>query len=218
VRVNKNPYYPIFLNVKGVKCVVVGGGMVALRKVRDLLEYNADVTVVSPVLCLGMKDLAEQGMIEVLKRKYRSGDLSGAGLAIIAAGDKYMNVKAVREAREKRVLVNVADDPAMSDFIVPSVLRRGDVSIAVSTGGRSPALARKIRSGLEVHFAREYAELALLVGAARVELKKEGTRASRREWQDALDLDALLDLLRKGKGSQAKSLLLSNLKDQKSQK
>jgi siroheme synthase-like protein len=206
-----NAYYPIFLNVRAMKVLVVGGGLIALRKVKDLLKYGADVTVISPVICKGMADLLERGKIQVLKRKYRAGDLDGLYLAIVAAGNKCLNGQITGEAAEKNVLLNVVDDPELSDFIVPSVMHRGDISIAVSTGGRSPALARKIRTGLETHLAEEYSTLALMVSEVRAELRQKGTKFSSAAWQDALELDRMIDLLRKGDRMKAKSLLLNNL-------
>jgi siroheme synthase-like protein len=118
----------------------------------------------------------------------------------------------VAEARGSAVLVNVVDDAGNSDFIVPSYLRRGDVTIAVSTGGKSPALARKIRSRLEKELGDEYALLACLIGEARDEVRQQGINLDGDSWQEAIDLDLLIDLLRKGERERAKATLLSNLK------
>jgi precorrin-2 dehydrogenase/sirohydrochlorin ferrochelatase len=134
---------------------------------------------------------------------------------VVAAGDRSLNTKVVKEAKGKKVLLNIVDDPELSNFIVPSVVHRGDVSIAVSTGGKSPALARKIRAGLESYFAEEYSELALLVNEVRTELKQKGIKLSGDAWQDALDLGTMIDLLRKGNRSRARSLLLNSLKKTK---
>jgi precorrin-2 dehydrogenase / sirohydrochlorin ferrochelatase len=206
-----NPYYPLFLNVNAMKCIVIGGGLVAMRKVQDLLEHCADITVVSPYICKGIDDLFAKGKIQVLKRKYQAGDLEGSYLAVVAAGDRSLNKKVVKEAKEKKVLLNIVDDPALSNFIVPSVVHRGDVSIAVSTGGKSPALARKIRARLESYFVEEYSALALLVNEVRTELKQKGIKLSGDAWQDALDLDTMIDFLKKGERSKARSLLLNSL-------
>jgi precorrin-2 dehydrogenase / sirohydrochlorin ferrochelatase len=213
-----NPYYPLFLNVRAMKCTIIGGGLIALRKVKDLLEHYADIKVVSPYICKGINDLSTQGKIQVLKRKYQVGDLADSCLAVVAVGDKSLNKKVVKEAKERKVLLNIVDDPELSDFIVPSVLHRGDVSIAVSTSGKSPALARKIRTRLETHFAHEYSALALLVNEVRTELQQQGIKLSRDAWQDALDLDIMVDLLRQGKHSKARLLLLNNLKKRNSEK
>ncbi len=205
-------YYPIFLNISGKKCVVVGGGQVALRKVRTLLEHGAGVEVISPDLCPELSQLAEGGEIHVLQRSYRAGDLQDAVIAIAATNDSNTNLEVVKEAHRKAVLVNVVDDPENSDFIVPSYMCRGDVTIAVSTGGRSPALARKIRTRLEKDFGDEYASLALLIDEVRAEVKKQGITVNGDAWQEALDLDLMIDLLGRGDNEKAKAILLGNLK------
>lgn len=206
------PYYPIFLSISGKKCVVIGGGQVALRKVRTLLEHGASVEVVSPDLCSELSQLAESGEIRVLQRSYRAGDLQDAVIAIAATNDSNTNLEVVKEARKRGVLVNVVDDAESSDFIAPSYMRRGDITIAVSTGGRSPALARKIRTRLEKDFGDEYASLALLLDEVRAEVKRQGIKVNGDAWQETLDLDLLSDLLRKGNSEKAKAILLNNLK------
>lgn len=205
-------YYPIFLNIRGKRCVVVGGGAVALRKVKALLEHEASVEVISPELCPELSQLAKSRAIQVLQRNYNGGDLQGAFIAIAATDDGEINNKVAEEARAKGVLVNVVDDSEHSDFIVPSQLRRGDITIAVSTAGKSPALARKIRTRLEKDFGAEYASLALLVDEVRSELKRQGIKINGYGWQEAIDLDMLIELLRAGQNEKAKATLLANLK------
>jgi len=205
------PYYPIFLNISGKRCVVVGGGEVALRKVKALLEHEASVEVISPDLCPGLSQLAKSRAIQVLQRSYDGGDLQGAFIAIAATDDGKTNSQVVEEARAKGVLVNVVDDSEHSDFIVPSQFRRGDITIAVSTAGKSPALAHKIRARLEKDFGAEYASLAPLIGEVRAELKRQGIKASGHSWQEAIDLDVLIELLRAGQSKKAKATLLANL-------
>lgn len=205
-------YYPLFLNIKQQKCVVIGGGQVALRKVRILLEHDADVVVISPDLCPELAELAGSGAISALTRKYRTGDLENALVTIAATDDNEINRQVVAEARTRTTLVNVVDDAEKSDFIVPSYLRRGDITIAVSTGGKSPALARKIRSRLEKEMGDEYASLASLISEVRGEIKQQGIKIDGNGWQEAIDLDQLLDLLRKGEPARARAALLSNLK------
>jgi len=204
-------YYPIFLNIRGKRCVVVGGGPVALRKVKALLEHEANVEVISPELCPELSQLAKSRAIQVLQKNYNGGDLQGAFIAIAATDDGEINNKVAEEARAKGVLVNVVDDSEHSDFIVPSQLRRGDITIAVSTAGKSPALARKIRTRLEKDFGAEYASLALLVDEVRSELKRQGIKINGYSWQEAIDLDVLIELLRTGQDEKAKATLLANL-------
>ena len=205
-------YYPIFMNVRGRKCVVVGGGQVALRKVGVLLEHGADVEVISPDLCPELVELAGSGEIHALAREYRTGDLKKAFVAIAATDNSEINQRIVAEARRRAVLVNVVDDAENSDFIAPSYLRRGEITIAISTGGTSPALARKICSRLQKELGTEYASLAHLIGEVRAEVRQRKIVIDGDGWQEALDLDLLLDLLSKGKKKEARATLVSNLK------
>ncbi|MBI2868661.1 MAG: bifunctional precorrin-2 dehydrogenase/sirohydrochlorin ferrochelatase [Chloroflexi bacterium] len=205
-------YYPVFLNLKDQRCVVVGGGEVAGRKVAALLDCAAAVTVVSDRLCDGLERLAGSGAITAVRRPYRTGDLAGARLVVAATDDRAANLRAAEDARAVGALVNVVDDPADSDFIAPSCLRRGPVTVAVSTGGLSPALARRIRERLETEVGEEYAALARLVGEARARLKDEEVLLTGEDWHDALDLDRLLELLKRGATEPARALLWDSLK------
>jgi siroheme synthase-like protein len=205
------PYYPIFLGISGKKCVVVGGGEIALRKVRALIEHEAELKVISPELCLELAQMAEKGVIMVLQRSYNDGDLEGAFMVIAATDDGKINGKVAREARERGILVNVVDGPEQSTFIAPSYLRRGGLAIAVSTDGKSPALARKIRTKLEKDFGAEYASLVLMISEIRSDLKNQGIKIGGGTWQKAIDLDALPRMLKAGQSEKAKATLLANL-------
>lgn len=207
-------YYPIFLDISGKRCVVVGGGQVAWRKVTSLLENNAVVEVVSPVICPEIQKLADSGKIVLKQKAYQTGDLKGAVLAIAATDDSDTNTQVSSEGRANSILVNVVDDAAKSDFILPSCLQRGDLTIAVSTSGRSPALARKIRTLLETQFSREYSDITLMINEVRSEMLKRGVRFSGDDWQEALSLDPILDLLKKGNRQAAKQFLINNLMKQ----
>ena len=206
-------YYPVFLNLDGRKCVVIGGGNVALRKVESLLENNAEVSVISPELCPGLAQMAAAGKINVQQRKYQRGDLDGAFVVIAATNDNITNGQIAAEAREQSILLNVVDDIEKSNFIAPATVRLGEVTIGVSTSGRSPALARKIRTMLEQDFGEEYATLALVVNEVRTELKEDNIVVSAEAWQKALNMALLTVLLRNGKNDKAKSVLLENLKN-----
>jgi siroheme synthase-like protein len=207
-----SPYYPIVLNIQGRKCLVVGGGKVALRKVKALLEHGANVEVVSPVFCPELNHLATDGTIRAIQRDYKSEDLQHAFIAIAATDDAKTNERVAAEARRREVLTNVVDDPKNSDFIVPSYFERGDVIITVSTSGRSPALARKIRSELERNFKAEYEQLAIVADEVRSKLKQQGITASSDAWQQVLGLNSLIELLRQGKSQEAKEIMLTRLK------
>lgn len=211
-RLHPLAYYPSFLNIQGKRCVVVGGGKVALRKVKALLDCGANVTVVSPALHRDLAQLAEAGTISLIHRDYTPGDLKDAFLTIAATTESDTNQKIANEARRRKILVNVATSAEQSDFIVPSYLRRGDLTIAISTAGTSPALARKIRTRLEENFDEEYTSLVSLINEVRSELKQRGVTVSSSAWQKALDLDLLLRLLRNGQREKAKATLLGNLR------
>jgi precorrin-2 dehydrogenase/sirohydrochlorin ferrochelatase len=205
-------YYPVFLNLQGRKCLVAGGGQVALRKASALLEHGAEVTVISPRLCAGMRKLAGDGKIKVVNRAYRPGDMKGIQIAIVATSNRGVNLGAAGEAKKRGVPVNVVDDPVLSDFIVPAIMRRGSLAIAVSTSGKSPALARKIRSRLEDEFGKEYASLVLIIEEVRRQVKRQRLRVSSRDWQETIDLDSMIALIRRGRGEEAGESLLERLK------
>jgi precorrin-2 dehydrogenase/sirohydrochlorin ferrochelatase len=153
------------------RAIVVGGGNVAARKVEELLGAGAQVTVIGPALSPELKTLAEARRIAVIGRPYREGDLSGAFLVIAATDDSEVNQMVWREAEQSGCLVNVVDDPLHCNFITPAILRRGDVTITVSTGGASPALARRLREQLETLVDPEYGDLATLLAELRSELQ-----------------------------------------------
>ena len=155
--------YPIFLDLSGRRCVVVGGGEVASRKARKLLQARAEVVVISPEITPGLESIA----VEVHRRPYKKGDLEGAYLAFTATDSREVNAGVAREAKERHIPVNVADRPSECDFALPSTLRRGRLQVAVSTGGASPALGRRIKDELEEVFGPEWAGLVEELHAAR---------------------------------------------------
>jgi len=160
-------YFPVFLDLKGKPCVVVGGGGVGERKTRNLLKADARVKVIGPELTPSLIRLGEKKKIAHLSRSYRKGDLRGAFLAIAATDDRATNERVFRHAVEGRILVNVVDDPAHSSFIVPSIVEKRDLLVAISTSGRSPALARMLRRKLEREIGPEYDLLLKLLAAVR---------------------------------------------------
>ncbi len=165
---------PINLDIRGRKGVVVGGGPVAERKCRALLDAEATVTVVAPNITEGLASLARDGNITILSRRFRSGDLDGAFLAFSATDDREINRAVAAEASRLGILICVADAPEEGNFTSPSAIRQGDLLITVSTGGKSPALARKVRLDLESLYGPEYAILAERLGALREKLLTEG--------------------------------------------
>ncbi len=161
--------YPIFLDLDGRRCVIVGGGEVANRKARKLLQARAEVVVVSPEIKPELASVAT----EMRRRPYRKDDLEEAFLVFAATDSREVNSAVAREARERGIPVNVADEPSEGDVALPSTLRRGQLQVAVSTGGASPTLARRIRYELEDGFGFEWAGVVDELGRAR----RDGRRA-----------------------------------------
>src|SRR3990172_7396816 len=200
-------YYPILLNIHDKKCLVVGGGNVAWRKVCSLKEAAARVTVVSPEFCL---EMGKETGIERIQQKYEEGFLNGAWVVIASTDDEEVNKKIYYDAAKKGILVNVIDRPEFCSFIVPATINRGDLSISISTGGASPALARNIRESLEKQFGDEYSEFAKLLSETRRKILSEISDESIR--RDILQRIAGLDMLDvvKEKGiSEAKKKILA---------
>jgi len=166
-------YYPINLDVQNKNCLVVGGGRVGTRKVLTLLQCSAIVTIVSPEISEKLKDLVLSGSVNLIKRGYLSGDLQDMFLVISASDNNKINQMVYKDAKACNILCNIADIPDSCNFIVPSVIRRGDLTITVSTSGKSPALSRKLRIELEKIFGKEYSECLKLMGAVRAKLLKE---------------------------------------------
>ncbi len=174
-------YYPIFADIVKRPCVVVGGGEVAERKVESLFSAGAAVTVVSPKVTKRLKALEKEGVITIIKRKYKKGDLKGAFLAVSAADSKAANVGVYEEATELGILVNVVDDPPHCNFIVPSVVDRGSLLIAISTSGKSPYLAKTLRLELEKTIGVEYETFIEILGQVRNKLLKNGANNVKKE-------------------------------------
>ena len=163
-------YYPVNLNIRDRRCLVVGGGAVGTRKVFGLLECGAHVTVVSPEVSDRMVDLAREGKIRLALRPFRKSDLEDVFLVIGATDDEALNRRVHRHAEKRGLLCNIADRPEICNFILPSVVRRGALTISISTSGRSPAMAKKLRKEVELQFGEEYNVLLQLMGAIRKKL------------------------------------------------
>ena len=160
-------FYPVNLNVAGRRCVVVGGGMVALRKIRGLIDCGAEVHVISPEIVAGIESYVTGNEIIWHRRRYEAGDLHGVFLAVAATDDTKTQQMVASDAESARILVNVVDDPSVCSFQVPAKIRRGGLLVTVSTGGGSPALAARIRRELETEFEPEYEQLVLLLAHIR---------------------------------------------------
>ena len=160
-------YLPIFLAVSGRECVVVGGGEVAVRRVESLLEAAAHVTVVSPHLSSAMEAIVARGLVIHLDRRYQRGDITGSALVYAATDDSKLHRELASEARALGIPINVADVPELCTFIAPAVVKRGELQIAISTSGASPAFAARLRRTLEQQFGAEYALTLEVLRAAR---------------------------------------------------
>ena len=171
-------YYPAFLDLSDRKAVVVGGGKVAERKVRSLLKAGALVEVVSPVVTNGLKKLQGLGNITHKTRKYRSGDLGGAFIAIAATSSSAVNAKVAKDAEH---LVNIIDMPADGNFIAPSLVRRGNLTIAISTEGVSPAISKAVRKEIEQKYDAEFARYIRFVEIVRKKVINQIKDAKKRE-------------------------------------
>ncbi len=159
--------YPIVFDLSGGTCLVVGGGTIALRKVQGLLSFDAQVRAVSPQAVPELTALAAHGEIEWKEKSYERGDLEGMLLVISATDDMETNRRVAEDARAAGIPVNVVDQPELCTFTVPSIVQRGDLVIAIQTGGRSPALARRLREELELRFGPEYGPYVDFLGRMR---------------------------------------------------
>jgi precorrin-2 dehydrogenase/sirohydrochlorin ferrochelatase len=194
--------YPVFLDLRGKRCVVVGGGQVARRKVESLVEAGAEVTVVAPRV---------EGMpvgVRVIARAFKPDDLDGARFVIAATDDPRVNAEVANAADTRGIWVNAVDDPVNCTVILPAVVRRGAFVLAISTGGSSPAFARRLRERLEREFGPEYGEFVSLLWTLRRAWEPRAKAAGlpnparQRAWETVLDLP-LLDWLREGDRAQA---------------
>jgi len=184
-------YYPICVDLNRRRCLVVGAGKVAARKVRSLLETGALVRVVSPDAVEEVAELAGEGKIDWQKKTFAKSDLEGVFLVVGAAGDPEVNRQVCEAADSASILINIADEPGLCNFILPSVIRRGEFQIAISSGGASPVLARKIREVLEHRFGSHYGELVEELSRIREGLKERLPDESKRRqfWEQLIDLD-----------------------------
>jgi precorrin-2 dehydrogenase/sirohydrochlorin ferrochelatase len=198
-------YYPAYLELRGKPCVVIGGGEIAERKVTSLLDAGARVTVVSPTLTAGIAALADTHEILHHPRAYRRGDLAAAWLAFAATDDEAVHAAIAAEAAEARVFLNVVDRPKLCSFIVPAIVERTPVTVAVSTGGSSPALAKRLARELDGVVGPEWGLAARVLGTLRARLS--GDPARRARIFSTLADTPLLEALRDGDAASVDRLL-----------
>jgi precorrin-2 dehydrogenase/sirohydrochlorin ferrochelatase len=205
--------YPAILLLEGRLAVVIGGGQVAQRKVRTLLDAGAKVRVVADDVTKGIRGHADRGEIELVERRYERGDLAGSAAVVAATDDEEVNRTVFSEATDAGIPVNVVDNVSLCTFIAPSIVRRGDLVLAISTGGNAPALAVRIRERMEKEFGEEYARFLRLMGELREQVKVPGDQDQRaKAWYRVVDSD-VMDLVRAGEIDRARErateLLLS---------
>lgn len=196
--------YPAILLLDGRLAVVVGGGTVAERKVRTLLDAGATVRVVAPEVTPALRTRARAGEIEWTERAYSRGDLAGAAVVVAATDDEEINRGVYEEATAAGIPVNVVDDVAKCTFIAPSIVRRGNLVIAVSTGGAAPTLAVRLRERLEQEYGEEYAPFLELMRELRDSVQVPGGFDERaRRWYAVIDSD-VMELVRQGRIDEAR--------------
>ncbi len=215
-------YYPAYLDLSGRRAVVIGGGPIAERKTEQLIAAGASVMLVSPHASPQIERLSSDGALRWLPRNYAPGDLAGAWIAIAATDDQAVNRAVHQEAEREGALLNVVDQAELCSFIAPAIVERGPVTIAISTAGTSPALARKLRELIggeqnPPHYDHEpfcrclqWADAASLLSEVRAELKARQQQAAPETWQAAMDAD-LLELILAGKRDAAKQRLRDSL-------
>ena len=203
-------YYPVSVDLTGRPCLVVGGGAIAERKVAGLVEAGARVTVVSPSLTPTLLELAAEARLHWRPREYVQGDAAGFSLVMVATDDRAVNRAVAAECRERGIWVNCADDPPRCDFILPSVFRRGAVTVAVSTGGTSPTMARLVREELDALLPDDVAPLTEVMAEVRRALSESGVSLDAARWRQALDGE-LRSLAAAGRTAEAHARLRERL-------
>jgi precorrin-2 dehydrogenase/sirohydrochlorin ferrochelatase len=201
--------YLVSLDLKSKKCLVVGGGNVAERKVRSLLECGAMVCVVSPEITPALKAMSDEGLIIYRQGSYQHSDLKDMFLVFGATGREEVNREIADDCASRGLIVNIVDDPAKCSFFVPATVRRGSLAIAVSTGGKSPLLARRIREELELAYGQQYGEFLEMLGGLREEvIKNVADPEKKKRILEDLVSQEILGMLKKGRLESAKEMLL----------
>ena len=210
-------FYPVFLNLAGRRCIIIGGGQIAEGKISKLLDSGATIVVISPDATPGIRKFAETGKVELDLRKYRPGDLQDAFLVIAATNDRVVNQEIFEEAETLGVLLNAVDDMPRCSFIAPSIVKKGPVTIAISTGGASPALARRLRETLSGSSDLDWTQATSVLSKARQIVKDKQVAVDPQRWQCCMTPD-LLAMTQDGQEEEALSSLLAKLLDESSPK
>ncbi|MGZ7040237.1 MAG: precorrin-2 dehydrogenase/sirohydrochlorin ferrochelatase family protein [Thermoanaerobaculia bacterium] len=198
------PYYPIYLDIENRNVLIIGGGAVCARKAETMMKYGARVTIVSPECTDEIEQWAAQNVLSVRRKTYEEKDLDGASIVIASTDDPCINARIARDCRRRKIPVNVVDVTHLCEFIVPAIVEQGSIQIAVSTGGKSPALARTLKEDLQKLVGPEYDEVNRILGSLRSAAKKTlPTDIDRKRFFDAIIAQGILDMLRDGRRTEA---------------
>ena len=213
----RKSYYPIFTDLQGRRCVVIGGGAIAQRKVTTLLQYGADITVISPTATRRLLAYATQGRVRYQRRRFRPADLRGAWLVYASTNEERINQLVHETAARLRIFANVVDQPQRCSFIAPAIMRRGDLTIAISTGGASPTVAKRLRREFARGIGEEYPRLLRLLAGLRAAAKRQLPRYNdRKRYFSELVEGRVFQLVRAGDTVAARREALKLLKHQTS--
>jgi siroheme synthase-like protein len=174
-------YFPLFLDISKKRVLVVGGGRVAERKVRTLLKFKAKIKVISPEVTKGLERIKDKGLIELERKNYEENDLLGVDLVISATNNRMLNKKVSSDAKKMGIYANIVDDPELCDFIMPSIVKRGPLILAISTSGKAPLFSKKLRKDLEKMISKEYVKYLSKILRLRREIQKKVKEKKLRE-------------------------------------
>jgi len=206
----KYPYYPIYLDIENREVVIIGGGNVCARKAETMMKYGAHVTIVSPAFTDEIEGWAREDRLSLKRKTYDASDLGGANIVIASTDDQTVNEQIAADCRARRIPVNVVDVTHLCEFIVPAIIETGSIQIAVSTGGKSPALARTLKEDLQRTIGPEYAEVNDVLGSLRDGAKAAPslpTDVDRKRFFDGIIAQGILGLLRGGKRREAYEII-----------
>jgi siroheme synthase-like protein len=202
------PYYPIFIDIEDHDVVIIGGGNVCARKAETMMKYGARVTIVSPAFTDEIEEWAREGRLALKRKTYDAPDLDGATIVIASTDDQRVNERIAADCRARRIPVNVVDITHLCEFIVPAIVEKGSIQIAVSTAGKSPALARTLKEDLQRLVGPEYVEVNDVLGTLREGAKATlPTDVDRKRFFDGILAQGILELLREGKRSEAYEII-----------
>jgi siroheme synthase-like protein len=198
------PYYPIYLDIEDRSAVIIGGGEVCARKAQTMLKYGARVTVVAPECTAEIEQWAAEGALTIHHKQYEERDLDGANIVIASTDNQIVNEKVAADCRRRRIPVNVVDVTPLCEFIVPAIVESGSIQLAISTGGKSPAIARTLKEDLQRLIGPEYAEVNDVLATLRDGAKEVlPTDADRKEFFDGILALGILQMLREGRRHEA---------------